>query len=422
MNFYPLFRTPHLNVQRKDGRINVLLGDGRCLLRESLVENDTSLDELTQFAQKEILFLAVRDLFNIVPLLKPFDEKMEYIQLQRNETRDIRRMSFLRGHILYLPVNLAAKIGAHYWFQAKRKFKNDEEIFCGNMDKMRVYSCDFICGELPAHLHDDVYANGRSGGGRGFNREDIFTFAVDHDIVISSMPVHPLERGATLVELAREVDKPSMKNNLPSPPSGIAANGNTYPIDVDSVRAMRERNGATVSDNSFDSIMLRLKLDAREKVYCIGTDVVNRFQMMRYIPWAITQGKTLRELCKGVSGTPSMLEIANWLQYYPDFRRELEAAEEIQAHVFMDMAQEFIMDLGDEESKDRISVARLKSNFMIKRAAIQSEKFREKKVIQTESLDNKNEAEVKRKLKMLLRGEVVSDIIDVTPISEQTDV
>jgi hypothetical protein len=236
------------------------------------------------------------------------------------------------------------------------------------------------------------------------------------------MPVHPLERGATLVELAREVDKPSMKNNLPSPPSGIAANGNTYPIDVDSVRAMRERNGATVSDNSFDSIMLRLKLDAREKVYCIGTDVVNRFQMMRYIPWAITQGKTLRELCKGVSGTPSMLEIANWLQYYPDFRRELEAAEEIQAHVFMDMAQEFIMELGNEESKDRISVARLKSNFMIKRAAIQSEKFREKKVIQTESLDNKNEVEVKRKLKMLLRGEVVSDIIDVTPISEQTDV
>jgi hypothetical protein len=59
---------------------------------------------------------------------------------------------------------------------------------------------------------------------------------------------------------------------------------------------------------------------------------------------------------------------------------------------------------------------------MIKRAAIQSEKFREKKVIQTESLDNKNEVEVKRKLKMLLRGEVVSDIIDVTPISEQTDV
>ena len=422
MNFYPLFRTPHLNVQRKDGLINVLLADGRRLLRESLVENDTSLDELTQFAQKEILFLVVRDLFNVVPLLRPFNEKMEYIQLLRNDVRNIRRISFLRGHIPYLPANMASKIGAHFWFQAKRKFKYDEEVFIGNMEKMKVYSCDFICGELPAHLHDDIYANGRIGGGRGFNKEDIFVFAEEHGIVISSIPVHPLERSAPVVELAKGEDKPPVHNGLPVPPQALPATGSDYPVDAEGVRALKERSRATVSDSSFNSIMARLRMDARENVYCIGTNLVNRFQMMRYIPWAITQGKTLRELCKGVSGTPSMLEIANWLQYYPDFRRELEAAEEIQAHVFMDMAQEFIMDLGDEESKDRISVARLKSNFMIKRAAIQSEKFREKKVIQTESLDNKNEAEVKRKLKMLLRGEVVSDIIDVTPISEQNDV
>jgi hypothetical protein len=58
-------------------------------------------------------------------------------------------------------------------------------------------------------------------------------------------------------------------------------------------------------------------------------------------------------------------------------------------------------------------VAKAQSGFLMQRAALQSEKFREKKVIQTENLDNKNEAEVKRKLKMLLRGEVVSDIIEV---------
>ena len=135
--------------------------------------------------------------------------------------------------------------------------------------------------------------------------------------------------------------------------------------------------------------------------------------MMQYIPWAISEGRTLREICKGINGTPTMLEIARWLQWYPDFRREMETAEAIQAHTFVDWAQEIIM--GSSNDRDALNLAKAQASFMLKRAALQSEKFREKKVIQTENLDNKNEAEVKRKLKMLLRGDVVADIIDVDP-------
>jgi hypothetical protein len=135
--------------------------------------------------------------------------------------------------------------------------------------------------------------------------------------------------------------------------------------------------------------------------------------MMQYIPWAISEGKTLREICKGVNGTPTMLEISRWLQWYPDFKHELETAEMIQAHTFVDWAQEIIM--GANADKDNLNLAKAQANFMLKRAALQSEKFREKKVIQTENLDLKNEAEVRRKLKMLIRNQVVSEIIDVEP-------
>jgi hypothetical protein len=155
-------------------------------------------------------------------------------------------------------------------------------------------------------------------------------------------------------------------------------------------------------------------MDAREPIYRIESQPANRYHMMQYIPWALSEGKTLREICKGVNGTPTMLEIARWLQWYPDFRREMESAEAIQAHVFVDQAQEIIMTSGYD--KDVLNLAKAQASFLLKRAALQSEKFREKKVIQTENLDLKNEADIKRKLKMLLKGDsagVMSEIIDI---------
>jgi hypothetical protein len=187
-------------------------------------------------------------------------------------------------------------------------------------------------------------------------------------------------------------------------------------VDKDFVLATREQGGAILSDKTFNSIIMRIKADARQPIYRIDQEPANRYQMMQYIPWAITEGQTLRDICKGINGTPSMLEIARWLQYYPDFRRELEQAETIQAQVFMDHAQEIIMGLEPDTSKEALGVAKAQTNFLMKRAALQSPKFIEKKVIQTENLDMKNEAEVKRKLKMLLRGEVVSDIIELEPL------
>jgi hypothetical protein len=388
-------------------------------LREPLPEA-ASEEELVQSALKEITFLVIRDLVDIMPLLREYDEKEPHIQLPIQETSKIRRIAFLRGHLPYLTQALASTIGKQYWKAAKRNPKHPPEIFTGNLSNINAYSCDWICGELPAHLHNDIYANGKPGGGRGFNREDIFAMADEMGIVIGSIPQHPLERVPMVIQVGVPKAKPLLRNDLPEPPDGALgpSPGMKYTVDKDFILKSRESSGGVLSDKTFSGILHRIKADAREEIYRIQDKPANRYHMMQYIPWAITEGKTLRDICRGVNGTPTMLEIAKWLQYYPDFRREVETAEAIQAHTFMDQAQELVMGLPTDAAKSELAVIKFQSTFLMKRAALQSEKFREKKVIQTENLDNKNEAEIKRKLKMLLRGEAISEFIDVEVVKD----
>lgn len=399
-------------MRKADGKANLLLADGRELLREPLPDTLTD-EELGLAAVKEILFLVVRDLVDIVPLLREVEASNYNIQLPTTGMSKIRKVGFMRGHILYLTNALAKTIGREYWKTARTKPKHIPEVFQGNISNIHAYSCDWICGEFPEHLHADVYANGRQGGGRGFNKESIFDLAEEEGIELGSIPVHPLERKIMILPVGPDKPKSKVKNDLPKPLDGPKANGQDYIVDKKFVQTVRESHGGIMSDKTYAMILRRIKADAREEIYRIQDEPANRYQMMQYIPWAITEGKTLRDICRGVNGTPTMLEVARWLQYYPDFRRELEVAENIQAHVFADQAQEIVMGLHSDAEKGEIAVAKVQSNFLMQRAALQSEKFREKKVIQTENLDNKNEAEVKRKLKMLLRGEVVSDIIEV---------
>ena len=415
MIYYQFYRTPRLTVQREEAGTNIKISDGRLLLRSPLTATATD-EELIAAAYKEIMFLVARDLVNIIPLLREYDTEQPCIRIPIQEATKFRRMAFLRGHIPYLTRGLAKLIGKAYWVRATKAHKNVPEIFQGNLEKMQVYSCDWVCGELPEHLHDDIYANGKPGGGRGFNREEIFVTADEEGIVISSIPEHPLERQRISLEVGPDKERPKMRNDLRPLPEDMKVSPKFYNVDKDFVLATREQGGATLSDKTFSSIIMRIKADARQPIYRIDAEPANRYQMMQYIPWAITEGRTLRDICKGINGTPSMLEIARWLQYYPDFRRELEQAETIQAQVFMDYAQEIIMGLEPETSKEARGVAKAQTNFLMKRAALQSPKFIEKKVIQTENLDMKNEAEVKRKLKMLLRGEAVSDIIELEPL------
>jgi hypothetical protein len=84
---------------------------------------------------------------------------------------------------------------------------------------------------------------------------------------------------------------------------------------------------------------------------------------------------------------------------HPDFARNMEIAEAVQAHVFADMAHREVMGV---EDKDGVPVAKLKSQFFMKRAALQAEKFRDKQVIQTEDLDKKDERDLRRQLSALL--------------------
>jgi hypothetical protein len=403
-----------LTVKRTEAHANLLLSDGRELLKDALPRYATE-EELVEAGAREILSLVIRDLTNVMPYLKEFSDTEEKIQIPYLKMKQIREMAFLRGHIPYLTQKVAATIGKKYWFRSKHEPRSKPEIFEGIISNVHAYSCDWICSEMPEHLHNDIYANGKPGGGRGFNRKAIFDVADEEGIEINSIPAHPLERDIMVLPVAPK-SNPDLRNDLPAPPLDMRVPPSRYPLDQKAILQTRESEGGILSDKTFAGVLSRIKMDAREEIYRIQDKAANRYQMMQYIPWAITEGKTLREICKGINGTPTMLEISRWLQYYPDFRRELENAEAIQAQAFMDQAQEIIMDLDSGTSKEALAVARAQSNFLMKRAALQSEKFREKKVIQTENLDSKNEMEVKKRLKMLLRGEVVADIIDIEPL------
>ncbi len=389
-------------------------------MRTPLPETATD-EELSQAAVKEILFLVVRDLTNVMPFLREHKENEQYIQLPYLDVAKIRKIAFLRGHIPYLTQALAARIGKEFWKTAKKRPHSVAEIFQGNIGNIHAYSCDWICSEFPECTHDDIYANGRAGGGRGFNRSDIFSIAEELGIVISGIPQHPLERAPINVNVGPDKPKRPMRNDLPVPPEEIKKiTGTEYPIDHEFILKTRESKGGVLSDKTFSNILQRIKLDAREEIYRIQDQPANRYHMMKYIPWAITEGKTLREICQGINGTPTMLEISQWLQYYPDFRRELDNAEAIQAHTFMDQAQEIVMGLPADTDKLGLAVAKFQTNFLMKRAALQSEKFREKKVIQTENINEKNEIEIKRQLKTLLRGESIAEFIDVEILKQPT--
>ena len=357
---------------------------------------------------------------DLLPLLREFDPEKPYVEIRIEDMAEIRRIAFLRGHIPYLPQRLARLIGKGPWKRAEKYPNFRPEYFQGNMPKMLVMSCDFVCSMLDPVVHGDVYANGRIGGGRGFNRESIFELAADRGIVISSIPQHPLERNVSILPLA-ECGRPNeVVNDLPPPPPFIDnPTMRDFPLAKENIRKQREGDGQTLSDNTFNNIIARLTSDAREKIYRVGKQAMNRLEMMMYIPWAISEGKTRREICKGINGTPSMMEIAKWESLYPDFKESLRLAELVQAHTFMDLAHEIVMEVGAD--KDEIARAKLQSNFLAKRAALQNENFRDKQVIQTENLNEKNEMELKKTLKMLLLGnpDAVSDFIDITPIREE---
>lgn len=393
----------------------MLTRDGRSLLRNPLPPDATS-GELTRAALKDILELVVRDLVDLIPLLREFDLAGENLELPIGEMNEIRRMAFIRGHIPYVTNRTANVIGKALWRKAIKDPPTLPEVMSGNMPSMRVFTCDWVCSVLPAVVHGDIYANGREGGGRGFNRESIFELAADRDIIINSLPSHPLERSTAILPLAECITGPEeVKNDLPAPPEFPEATSRDFPLDKATLRDEREQNGYLMSDHAFTNMVNRIGMDARERIYRVGKMAMNRLEMMKYLPWAMTEGSTRRELCKGINGTPSMLEVAKWESMYPDFKENMRVAEQVQAHTFMDQAHEIVM--GTIADKDQIALAKLQSNFLVKRAALQDEKFRDKQVIQTENLNQKNEAELKHKLKMLILGnmDAIGDIIDVTP-------
>ena len=117
MDFYPLYRTPRLTILQDSGLSRIVARDGRTLVEAPL---ETDLEELRKLATRQILTLVVRDLVDLLPLLREFDPEKPYVEIRIEDMAEIRRIAFLRGHIPYLPQRLARLIGKGPWKRAEK--------------------------------------------------------------------------------------------------------------------------------------------------------------------------------------------------------------------------------------------------------------------------------------------------------------
>jgi hypothetical protein len=375
---------------------------------------DTPPEELVDLAHQNCLYLALRNMCNITRMMRPFDPGMELIQLDTEKVHEIRYMAFLRGRIPYINQGDLKELAQGLWGITSRKIQARElETFPGSA-WFHGISCDAACSVLPVHMHEEIYRLGKLGGSRGFNKGDVWATAEEKNIVIDDIPRHPLESLDNVNEDEPMIPRPELGNQLPPIPPHKAMNTKqaecAYKIDTSKI--WRSAKGS----NGYSAAFERLAADARDPIYLIADEWVNRFQFMNYIVWQVSEGEMLlKDVCKGRDGMPSMLEVHKWLDLHPDFNRAMRAAERVQAAVFKDKAQEIVMACSD---KDMVPVAKLQSNFFMKVAALQDEKFRDKQVIQTQDLDKRDERDLKRQLLNLLMAN--PDVIPLETIQGET--
>lgn len=406
--WYKDFRTPHLSYRKRDGRFEVLLADGRPLFDPPLPE-DADEKEMLERAHTEVLMLACRNLVDIMPLLMPFNDELPRIVLDEQRHYQARYVAFLRGRIPYINSKGLRQVSGPEWGIVRMNLRDGKaEAFPGTANFNGI-SCDSACEMLPDHMHDNVYWMGKPGGGKGFNKGDIYPIAADFNIVIDGVPKHKLESKSNKNKEPKLPPMPS--NNLPEPPQILDTRQAANKYKLNEAALTKKACGL----NGYRSAYERMAAKASDPIFRIDEDWVNRFQFMDYLIWAIGDGHKMEEICKGRDGTPSLLEVARWADIHPDFGLGLKNAKKVQAIRLadraidvVDTAAKEVMQAGDRDemlmAKAKLGAAKVQHDVYMKRAALDNEDFRDKQVIQTEDLGKKNEGELKRQLVQMLMG------------------
>jgi len=410
--FYPLYQTPELNYSNNGDGIQVYLSNGAELFPEPLAPSETH-DQIVREAEYNLLLLALRYYYNPIPFMMPRSDDQPKIMLTKERTRKIRYAAFLRGNIKYFRYKMLKALAGPDWKKIWQKANchRHETFSLASSSMMEVMSVDAAMSLCSNNFHKEIEETGIVCEAKHFCMDDLYTMADAENIVIGREYLHPLERGADAPVIPDNVPV----NDLPEPPVIL-------PVD----KAVEKFPLDEISETN-----RRLRAGAEEMCYSVRGTPLNRYQFMDYLVWAVSNGEykskkinTLSSICTGLNGTPTKSEVWRWRQWHPDFDHDLKIAEKIQAEGFADKALEIAMDC--EDSKD-VPVAKLQRDTLMQRAALADEKWRNKQVVQTEDLNQKNEIEIKRQLAMVLQNnpkllEMLSNSaktpgpIDVTPV------
>ena len=409
---------PFLSISPHEDKWQAYVSDGRPLLLEPVLWED-----LLPKVESTLLKLALRNYVDVIPLLKPCAGHAKMLQLgQKFYMEQLRWVAFLRGHLLYLPKPIIKRIVGKR-MKDVRVAQEDGTLECFRMNAKFAVSCESLAQLLPEHKAE-IEQNGKVAG-KGFPNDDLWGIAQDHNVIIGGAKDHPLEENPA----PPKKPPPKPKNNLPPPPripsTWVARR--IYPLNMSPAYISKQDTARACKDSAtlerLQGVRTRLHNAAEERCYLIDDVPVDRYQFMEYLTWAVSNGELLSDVAKGINGMPSMMEVHKWKTMHPDFARNMEIAEAVQAHVFADKAHAEVMAVSD---KDEVPVAKLKSQFFMKRAALQAEKFRDKQVIQTEDLDKKDERDLRRQLAALLMANpellmaetMDGEVIEDEPLSE----
>ena len=111
----------------------------------------------------------------------------------------------------------------------------------------------------------------------------------------------------------------------------------------------------------------------QSEVWVVDGKKMTRFQVMDYICFLVSSGKSLPKVCD-IRGMPDLAMLYGWFQNHPDFEAALDVAEQVRGHRMGEEALEIV----NKTDTVNLSVDKLRAEYFSKAAARANKRFQDK--------------------------------------------
>lgn len=199
-----------------------------------------------------------------------------------------------------------------------------------------------------------------------------------------------------IIEAAPEIEDKPKETYAPSA-KRLFPLKNKYLTTIRSLNAKGRKSQAKLLQENHEA---RLQNAAARKWKIRGKEV-DRYTMMKWVVEQMAAGQLISDICNGKDGMPSLQTVFAWQNEHPEFKKAVKLAKEIQAQVFADEALQGVRKAEVSEAK----LVKVQHDALMKRAALQSDEFKDKQVIQQETKTTSDPKELEQQLLAILRSD-----------------